>query len=67
MLKVTLPTFVIVIRLQSRMGTLTPKDPDYVYLAPSKEVVIADRAKPYDVKVNKLNVFIKYMRTWIHK
>jgi len=34
------------------MGTLNPKDPDYVYLAPSKEIVIADRAKPYDVKVD---------------
>ena len=33
------------------MGTLSPKDPDYIYLAPSKEVVIADRARPYDVKV----------------
>jgi len=34
------------------MGTLSPKDPDYIYLAPSKEVVLADRAKPYDVKVD---------------
>ena len=35
------------------MGTLNPKDPDYIFLAPSKEVVQADRAKPYDVKVSK--------------
>jgi len=34
------------------MGTLSPKDPDYIYLAPSKEVVQADRARPYDVKVD---------------
>jgi len=38
--------------LFKKMGTLSPKDPDYIYLAPSKEVVQADRARPYDVKVD---------------